>query len=207
MQKHFVLLFVLFGINGALLAQKKQKDSTLYIGKGVTVVGGSLFYNGNSGLSGFHDSRHTLGITASAHHFVSKNIAVGGLLTATYGVVLMNGSKTSQHYSIGAGPSVRFYHLLTRHFGFFEQARVTGAYGRGFDTPQVLMVNSVQGELRVSPGFVFLPVRRIAIDLFLGGPFLRYNRQWTSAGASQNLDYGFAFLQGSGIGVNYFVGR
>ncbi len=179
---------MLFCMSAGLYAQKMKtpKDSLRFVGKGVTMVGGSFNYGGSSAPV-TNMSTHNFSLNAHALHFVHRNIAVG--------------------WGIGGGPTVRFYKMFNRYFGIFEQSRVGVMYSRiHIGTPASVGENLSIG-LQMSPGLTFFPVRRLSVDLLIGGLYLDYSNLLGGPGSPGTLNYGISLLQGTGIGVNYFIGR
>lgn len=201
---------MLLCMSAGLYAQKSKKmpkDSLRFVGKGVTMVGGSFNYGGSSVPVG-GSSTHNFSLNAHALHFVHRNIAVGGYLMFNLNALPAGPTPKVFTWGIGGGHTVRFYKMFNKYFGIFEQSRVGVQYSR----IMVGIPGSVAGEnlsigLQMSPGLTFFPVRRLSVDLLIGGLYLDYSNLLGGPGSPGTLNYGLSLLQGTGIGVNYFIGR
>ncbi|MGQ3012538.1 MAG: hypothetical protein ACT6QS_02420 [Flavobacteriales bacterium] len=209
MKKNILFTAVmLFCMSAGLYAQKMKtpKDSLRFVGKGVTMVGGSFNYGGSSAPV-TNMSTHNFSLNAHALHFVHRNIAVGGYLVFSLNSVPGGPAQKIFTWGIGGGPTVRFYKMFNRYFGIFEQSRVGVMYSRiHIGTPASVGENLSIG-LQMSPGLTFFPVRRLSVDLLIGGLYLDYSNLLGGPGSPGTLNYGISLLQGTGIGVNYFIGR
>jgi len=201
---------MLLCMSAGLYAQKSKapKDSLRFIGKGVTMVGGSFNYGGNSAPA-ISSNTHNFSLNAHALHFVHRSIAVGGHLVFNLSSVPAGPSQKIFTWSIGGGPTVRFYKMFNRYFGIFEQSRIGVMYTRVTTGNPASVGENLGIGLQMSPGLAFFPVtmRRLSIDLLIGGLYLDYSNLLSGPGNPGTLNYGLSLLQGTGIGLNYFIGR
>lgn len=199
-------VLMLLCISAGLYAQNTPKDSTRSVGKGVTMIGGSFNYGGSSAPA-LSASTHNFSLNVHAMHFVHRNIAVGGYLMFNVNSQFLSPAQKSLTFGAGGGPSVRFYKMFNRYFGIFEQSRVGLLYSRSSLGNPATAVDNLSIGLQMSPGLTFFPVRRLSVDLMIGGLYLNYSNLLGGPGSPGTLNYGLSLLQGTGIGVNYFIGR
>ncbi|OUJ70228.1 hypothetical protein [Hymenobacter crusticola] len=166
--------------------------------------------------------------------FIAENLAIGidarfsfSKTNSHYPIFSSNYTFAGEYYeqiqkgrSINVGPIIRYYKFVSEKAAFYGQfsggytnnyiSSYTSAFSNeGIYTPSTSGSTRSEGFYgQVSPGFVFFPINKLGLELYLPG--LSYNRLIDKTDDSKRVDaslganFGLRYLQ---MGAFFYLGR